>query len=162
MSPKKISFYLSQLYPGGAENVMVIVANEIARQGHIVDFVLAKAEGEFLARLSSNVNIVDLNLPKPYYAAFGLFKYLRTTRPDVILSTLHLNNLSTIVAKKLSGVKKTRVLIRITNLTSGKPTSFWKKKLEQLVLSIFYPWADKIIAVSKNVATDLKIGRAHV
>ncbi|HBI00305.1 MAG TPA: glycosyl transferase [Flavobacterium sp.] len=155
MSHKKITFYLSHLYQGGAENVMVIVANEMAKQGHVIDFVLAKAEGAFIHRLSSSVNLVDLNLPNPYFAVFGLIKYLRVAQPDVIISSLHLNNICAVLAKKFSGVKKTRVLIRVANVISVKRVSFWKKRLERLALSVFYPWADKIIAVSKNVALDL-------
>ena len=55
-----IAIYLPSLTGGGAERVMVTLANGFAAQGHAVDLVLATAEGPYLADVVSGVRVVDL------------------------------------------------------------------------------------------------------
>lgn len=154
-SSGKIAFYLSGLFEGGAENVMVILANEFARRSYKVDFVLAKAEGSFLRRLSPDIHIVDLGVSNKYLSLGGLVKYFLNNSPVVMLSTLHVNNMFAVIAKKIVGKSNSRVVIRVATFVSGQRRVFWKKWLEKTALSIVYPWADAIISVSKNVSGDL-------
>lgn len=152
---KKIAFYLSGLYEGGAENVMVILANEFANQGYDVDFVLSKAVGGFLKRLAPSVKIVDLMAPNKYLSVFGLVKYFKANGPVAMLSTLHVNNMIAVIAKKIARAKNSKVVIRVATIVSEQKRIFWKKWLEKTALSIVYPWADAIVAVSKIVSSDL-------
>ena len=154
---RKVAFYLSDLHEGGAENAMVILANEFASMGFEVDFVLAKATGGFLTRLSTKINIVDLNVRNKYLSLWGLVRYFQENTPVVMLSTLHVNNIMTIAAKKIARADSSRVVIRVATIVSGQIRVFWKKALEKIVLSLVYPWADAIVSVSKTVSSDLSI-----
>jgi glycosyltransferase involved in cell wall biosynthesis len=59
-----------------------------------------------------------------------------------------------LIARKITRVN-TRLVIRIENMVSAQKRPFVKKKLEKILLSVIYPWADDIIAISKNVADDI-------
>ncbi len=48
----RIAIFLPSLNGGGAERVMVTLANAFAVRGYAVDLVLAKAEGPYLSRVS--------------------------------------------------------------------------------------------------------------
>jgi glycosyltransferase involved in cell wall biosynthesis len=65
-----------------------------------------------------------------------------------------------LIARKISRIN-TRLVIRIENMVSSQKRSPVKKKLEKILLSGLYPWADDIVAISKNVAEDI-IGYAGV
>lgn len=152
---RRISLYLSDLDEGGAENVMVILANEFANRGFDVEFVLAKAVGGFIGRLSSRVKILDLRVPNKFLSLLSLIKYFQNNPSTIVLSTLHVNNIMVILAKKISMAKNIRVVVRVATTVSAQRRVYWKKVVEKFVLSIIYPHADAVIAVSKVVAEDL-------
>ena len=56
------TIFLPSLAGGGAERVMVTLANGIAARGYRVDLVLAKAVGSYLADVAPAVHIIDLNV----------------------------------------------------------------------------------------------------
>ena len=58
---KHIAIFLPSLRGGGAERVMVNLAHEFQEEGYRVDFILSKAEGSYLPKLSKRINLIDLN-----------------------------------------------------------------------------------------------------
>lgn len=56
----RIAIFLPSLRGGGAERVMVTLANGFAERGYSVDLVLASAEGPYLGRVDDSVRVVDL------------------------------------------------------------------------------------------------------
>ena len=59
-----IAFFLPSLVGGGAERVVVNLAQGITERGIRVDLVLAAAEGALLDQLSPTVRLVDLRAPR--------------------------------------------------------------------------------------------------
>jgi glycosyltransferase involved in cell wall biosynthesis len=149
-----VAFFLQDLAGGGAEKIMASLANEFVGRGLRVDFVLVHATGVNLKLLSEKIRVVDLRAKNTYVCLPALVRYLRQSRPRVFLSSLDLTNLMALIARKISKVN-TRLVIRIEVLVSAQKRSFFKKKLEKLLLTILYPWADDVVAISKNVAEDI-------
>jgi glycosyltransferase involved in cell wall biosynthesis len=155
ISPYQIAIFFHDLGIGGAERVMLQLAQGFREVGHPVDLVLARAEGSLRAEVPSEVQIFDLETRNPIQMFFGLIRYLREKRPNVLLSPFEVTSVIAILAKKITRVP-TRVVIRVSvHLSRNKRTTKWKKVLEQLVVSRVYPLADGIITVSKGVAEDL-------
>ena len=153
---KHIALFLPSLLGGGAERVMVTLANGFAEKGFSVDLVLVKQEGPYLSEVSSSVRIVDLKCSRVLFACFKLASYLRWAKPEIILSTLEHANIIAIWSKMLTA-GKTKCVIRMPSTISVnvKYTNSFREKIIPWCLKFFYPWIDAIVVVSKVSAQDL-------
>lgn len=149
---KKISFFLPDLRGGGAERVLVTLANQFASKAN-VDLVLCRARGPLLEECSQDVHIVDLNVQDEYRSLIPLGRYLRQSCPDVLLSTLDLSSMVAVLVKKLTG-SQSKIIIRLANTVSIQERSWIKKKAEQNLMRLLYSRANGLIAVSRGVAKD--------
>ncbi|MDP1731600.1 MAG: glycosyltransferase [Devosia sp.] len=155
---KSIALFLPSLQGGGAERVMVTLANAFAARGGSVDLVLVKADGIFLRDVSPEVHIVDLDAHGVIHCLPGLVRYLRRKRPHVLLSALKHANVAAIVARLLVG-GTTRLAVSEHSTLSAAQASLSKAtlrgKLLPLLMRFTYRHADAVIAVSSGVADDL-------
>jgi glycosyltransferase involved in cell wall biosynthesis len=151
-----IALFLPSLRGGGAEKVMVNLALGFVEQGLKVDLVLAKAEGPYLSRVPEEVRVVDLGARRVLYSLPGLVRYLRRERPQAMLSALNYANIVAIWAKLLARVQTHLVVSERNTLScSTQNASSVRVKLLPLLIKIFYPYADAVVAVSHGVAEDL-------
>jgi glycosyltransferase involved in cell wall biosynthesis len=154
--PAKIALFFPDLSGGGAERVMLILAEGFAQRGLGVDMVLVRAKGDYLSQVSPSIRVIDLHARNAYAALPGLVGYLRREKPKALLSTLDLTNLIAILSGQIARTSA-RVVIRIANTVSIQQRSPLKKRLERLALTWIYPKADGIVAVSQGVAHDLTV-----
>ncbi|RLU01161.1 glycosyltransferase [Ketobacter sp.] len=153
---KQISLFAPSMRGGGAERVMVALATELSRQGMKVDLVLAKAEGPYLEDVPASVNVVDLNASRIAFALPALNRYLNSTKPDCLLSTLRHANIIAILAKLVSkhrfvlGVREANTIK--AHLENDQST---KERILPFLMKCFYNRADVVIAVSNDVKSDL-------
>src|SRR5258706_2535581 len=64
--PYRISIFFHDLGIGGAERVMLQLAQGFTRIGHPVDLVLARAEGSLISEVPAGVRIIDFNTENPH------------------------------------------------------------------------------------------------
>ena len=152
----RLALYLPSLRGGGAERVMVTLANGFAERGHAVDLVLAKAEGPYLPEVARKVRIVDLGARRVVSSLPGLVRYLRRERPRAMLSALNHANVIALLARRLADVPTRLVVSEHSHLSSslnGAPNR--RGRLMPGFMRRTYPWADGVVAVSAGVADDL-------
>lgn len=157
---QKISIFLSDLDGGGAERVMLNLAQGFACQNFAVDIVLARREGLYLSQIPDNVKLVDLKAKSLLGSLRDLTRYLKQEQPVALLSALEDTNLVALWARLLARVK-TPVIVTVHNNLSqeSKNATNLKRKLVPYLIPWFYRWADAVVAVSQGVAEDLvKIG----
>jgi len=155
MNEERLALFLPSLRGGGAERVMVNLANGFAAQGHPVDMVLCQVEGTYLQQLSNRVRVVDLHAPRVRSSVGRLIGYLKDVRPTGLLSALDHANMVALVAQKIAGTK-TSVVITLHNTPSEKQkhrTAFEKLRFRRMV-HVAFPWSQAIVAVSGGVADD--------
>jgi len=153
---ERLAIFLPTLDGGGAERVMVEIANGIAARGYNVDLVLASAKGPYLREVSSGVRVVDLQCSRILKSLPKLVSYLRRERPTAMLSALRHANIIAVIARILS-FKTTRLVISERNHVSvafQHPLSLRLRILKNL-MRLMYIRADSIVAVSQGVADDL-------
>ncbi|MDQ7782625.1 MAG: glycosyltransferase [Desulfomonilaceae bacterium] len=154
--PDPIALFLPSLKTGGAERVMVELANHFSSLGYPVDLVLVEKKGDFLRDVSPAVHIVDLKSRRTLNALIPLISYLRRRRPAGLISSMVHCNIVALLARSLARVQ-TRILIRQENTMSRAARNAPTKRGRRIpwVARRIYPKADAIIAVSNGVAHDL-------
>ncbi len=148
-----VFFFIANLKVGGAERVMIELANEFARKGYPTTFVMCEATGSFLPDLSPDVKIVDLKQPNTWFALPAFLRAVNKYRPKAVISALELNNLISIIARPFSGVHY-KTIISLHNALSLQARTKLRLAILRVVLHFFYPLADTIVAVSKGLEDD--------
>ncbi|MCA1994307.1 MAG: glycosyltransferase [Coleofasciculus sp. S288] len=156
--PTSVSLFIPNLDGGGAERVMLHLAEGFAKRGLKADLVVAKAEGAYLKKVPPEVRLIDLKAKSPVILSktLALKRYLQHERPTFLLSTLDILSSAT-WAKHLAGVPTGVVMCVQTNLSQQfrDRHGVLMTKLKSYLVKQFYPWADAIVAASKGVAEDL-------
>jgi glycosyltransferase involved in cell wall biosynthesis len=153
----KIVIVIHDLRGGGAEKMMVRLANAMSAKGHTVSLLLIAQGGENLEVIDPEVNVLELSCDRTLSAFIPLRKQLKALNPDAILSALtHINVLTFLVCISLGLTRK---------LSMSERNTFSHDKLvnKGFVMRFAYtlaPWcyrlaAKPVIAVSQGVAEDL-------
>jgi glycosyltransferase involved in cell wall biosynthesis len=153
---RAIAFFLPSLSGGGAERVIVSLAQGMVERGLPVDLVVAAAEGAFLEQLSPGVRLVDLHAPRVLRSLGPLSAYLRRERPRVLVSSMGHANLVALWAAKLARTG-TPVIVTVHNTMSQSTPELGLVTggLWPHLLRTFYSWAASVVAVSGGAADDL-------
>jgi glycosyltransferase involved in cell wall biosynthesis len=154
--PRPIAFFLPSLRGGGAERVIMNLAQGITERGTPVDMVLAAAEGPFLDQVPPAVRLVDLHASRVRRSLGPLISYLRRERPRVLVSSMSHANLIALWASRLSG-QSTPVMVTVHTTLSQATTQQTRlaRNLAPRLRRAFYPWATWVVAVSRGAAEDL-------
>ena len=153
---RKLSIFIPSLMGGGAERIIVILANEISKRGIAVDLVLSKSIGPYLSDVHPSIRIVNLNSKRLLFSIVPLDKYMREEKPKVMLTALNTANVIAIIARIISRVKF-RLIVSERAVTSVaiKDNPLMRAKLMPFLMRMTYQKADAIVAVSFGVADDL-------
>ena len=108
---KYIAFFLPNLDGGGAEKVIIDIANSLHKKGYRIELLLSKKSGIYLGRVNKNIPIVDLKSKKVIFSIFKLLKYIKHNKPDILFSThLHTSFVSSICV--ILNFFKTKLFLR--------------------------------------------------
>jgi glycosyltransferase involved in cell wall biosynthesis len=153
---ESLAIFIPNFAPGGAERVNVNLANSFAARGYEVDMVLMSATGPLQESLSTAIHQVDLHSPRVRAVLWPLVRYLRASKPDVLLANMWPLTVLAVLAKFIAGVH-TRVVVaehctwsRSELLT--KPIVAWQIRTS---MHYVFPRSDAIVTVSQGAAHDL-------
>ncbi|NAS30166.1 glycosyltransferase [Flavobacteriaceae bacterium R38] len=142
----KIDFIISSLRDGGAERVLVILANEFADNGHDVTIVTFNDIEKY--ELNPKINRVRLhrntikNQTLRYLINLIKYYFTKKNKPDIAISFLTQTNLTSIIAARLLKIKV--IACEHTNhqrtSTNSKIVTFTRKYI--------YRWAHKITVLT--------------
>lgn len=149
-----VALIVTSLGGGGAERIMVLLANHFAKSGHKVDLVLLRREGPYLADVSDAVRIVDLGGPRVRFSMLPLWKYFRRERPAVVLSTLRQVNIMVAFALALVHVD-TRLVLREASVLNPENKQGLTDKLFWSVYRWAYCRADAVVGISHAISGDI-------
>jgi len=177
----KITFFVSSLGGGGAEKMMLRLAEHAAVAGHSVDLLITRKEGDHLNNIPKGLNVVVLakssrvkglikvltscsnplrfisllKLPRFLTVLQSTSHYYVKRKPDLVISTLHTCNLANIMARECTQ-SNTKVIVReciqLTSFIQSVPS---REKTLLPFIKLLYPLADKVVSVAKQVEDDL-------
>mgnify|MGYP006158536445 CR=1 FL=1 len=150
----KIFFYLPNVESGGAEKMIIALANEISDRGEDVTLILGLAEGGFLSEISGKVKIIELGTLSVLKSVFKLFSRVFVENPDILCVTKsHINTTVSLFAPFL---KNTKIVLREANTPSVEYmyAGYYGKAI-MLLGKLTYKLSAKYIGVSEGVSKDM-------
>lgn len=163
-----IAIFSPSLQIGGAEQVVVNLANGFSRHGKSVALLLANADGPLRSKLDASVKVVDFYKSGVFGALKPLARFLSENSPDILFSAQSHANIIALLAYRLAGVQLPVVISEHTtmslhfNLEPGIKNRFIPK-----LARLLYRQAHAVACISQGVADDIlavtKIapGRVH-
>ena len=156
MHPVRILWVISSLSPGGAERVIVELANVFADRGHSVAVLTLAASGSDHYRLDSRVERIALNViwdsASVWQTLAGNWRRCRMIResifqyrPDVVVSFIEQNNIRVLAAAFLS---------RIPIIVSERidPRRYQVGRVWNIARRLLYPLAVRVVVQTERVA----------
>lgn len=147
-----IAFFIPSMNGGGAEKMMLALANHYALAGKTVDLVLVNKEGQYLQHVSSLVRVVDLKSHRTLASLPRLVRYLKEEKPMTMLSALTHANIAAVLARKLSG-EDFRLVVSQRSLVARQRNI--KRFVYNKVVGWFYNSSDGVVAISEGVKEDM-------
>jgi glycosyltransferase involved in cell wall biosynthesis len=182
---RHIALFLSSLAGGGAERVILQLAEAFGRRGHRVDLVLSSLRGELVPEIPETSKVVELGAARAteaFRTLFGLpftttskilptmikrkrkkirslpnlVNYLREERPEVLMASTDVPNLLALWGNRIAEAT-TRVFIKadVSLETWVRESTDTLTRKLPRLISDWYPRANGLIAVSAGLADEL-------
>ena len=153
----KIAFILPSLEGGGAERVILTLANLFSKNGYEIFLILISNKITYSDPLSKKIKIIKFGSARVINSVFKLRSFLKNEKPDILFSTLPHLNVFVLFFKIFFLKCSTKFVIRETNTLSEVEKSSNSLATQALhkMIKFQYPKADLIICPSKGVAKDL-------
>ncbi|MCE0493304.1 glycosyltransferase [Vibrio salinus] len=152
----KIIFRISYMGFGGAEQVFISLAKQWLKE-HQILFVTDKSVGASYETLQElNIPVKSLECNRTFLSVLKFKKVIQGFNPDLILSAYPDTNAACILSAKLARTKAKVVVSEHASIVEhfSSKSQFTKKKVTAIV-KYLYPLADKVVAVSEGVMSDL-------
>ena len=149
-------FVLPSFRVGGAEKVVIRVANALAEMDLKVALTAIDGVGELRRDIAPEVPVHDLGVRKTRYAALRLVMLIRRLRPVVVFSSLTRVSLLLLLVRPLLPAN-TRIIVRQPSIASIEMRDLHPSWLYRLLFPHLIPRADAIITQSRAMTTDLKM-----
>ena len=153
---KRVLLFLPSLVHGGVPVAMTGLANELSRRGHQVE-VAVLARGALEHRLSPKVSLVNLGCARALMALLPLWRHLRKSKPDVLISALFQINTVAIAATLLLPGSSTRVIAsqRSAMLSSARVSHRWIDRATPWLAKVVYRLPRYLVCVSDGVRSEM-------
>jgi len=155
-----IVFYTRQLHNGGVDRVIFNLAEEFLRRGITSSIVvdIDNVHSPFRDLIPDGVGYEVLNARGPISRLFKLRRYIRTVRPaSVMCASFGFPNLYAVVVRWIAGVDFRLMLTEhcFPSVDAAWPRPWHSRYWFFALAHYLYPFADRIVAVSRGTALDL-------
>ena len=151
----RVALFTGSMGGGGAERVMLDLAEGLSDRGLSVDLVLMHATGEYMHAVPNGVRIIDLNVRKLVTFVADFLRYVRRERPSIVLSTLLLPDMAALIAKVVFGKRMRLISRQATMFTDALGVASFRTRQYMRLVWLLLPVADQIVAISEGVSDDL-------
>jgi len=154
MSALRFLFVLPSLRAGGAEKVVIRLANHLARHGEAVGLAVLDGTGELRDDVDASIPFYDLHIPKTRHAPAALVRLIRRLRPQLVFSSLTRLSLLLLLLRPLFP-RGTRIVARQPSIASIDLRSIEPQWLYGLLFGRLIPTADLVVSQSGPMSKDL-------
>lgn len=152
---RRIAFVLPSFAGGGAERVVIGLANELNRERYEPVMVVLDNKGPLAGDLDENIQIISLDRPRLRQALGPLRRTLQEMRPAVVLSTMGYLNLGVLWAFG-RGRKDIAIVVREANDPEVTFAALPVPALGRWLYKYYYRNAASIVVPSKMIGAHLE------
>ncbi len=149
--PQRVTFVLPDFEAGGAQRVVVAVANALDRKRFAPSILALDARGPWRALVASDVPVTGLGHARLRHGLGALRTALRAAAPDEIVSTIGYVNLGVLLTRPAGA----RVIVRESNTPGRAATGVVARLGRRLAYAALYRRAAAVIANSNLIAEEL-------
>lgn len=166
--PTTALFFLPDSTLGGAQRVLIQLANHFASEGRDVVLACGLKQSELLSDLSPRVRVIELGTARVSRCIPALASLLRESPRASLISCMTHANIAAIIASRIIARHPGAVILQEVALFSRgrKDSGYWHSTILKLLARILYPMATAIVAVSQAVARETEAvvgaGRATI
>lgn len=155
LSHPRVLVYLNDLRGGGAEKQCLTLTRELLDRGIGVELIVHQLRGELMDQIPRGLHVINLDQRRTRHDVLPLARYVRQSRPDILLANVDHMNIAGTLAGMMSRVP-TNVVITQHNLLAGKAATDGRR---YLVVAPMYrmlaPFISAAVAVSDGIAREL-------
>lgn len=157
-SPKHICFFLPSLAGGGAEKLIVDLANTFAGLDHRVSILCGQAEGPNLSRVSEDVEIIDLQRSHVFACIVPIWRYLNRENPSAIMANMSHANVAVLLASIFSFFFKGRVIVQeVAPIEKGRNEhNAFRETMVLFLMRVLYSRASSVIGISQSIHEEIE------
>ena len=149
---RHVVLVLSSYKSGGAEKMMIQLANGISKKGYSVTLLVLRPQGPFKKLINTDISVKEgPNLNSVYLFIPWIALQFLMLSPSRVISTQRHINIVTILSSLLV-FKRKRVILREANPpTSSVNTTDIKSLINNYLSKLFYPLIVKHVSISEDV-----------
>ena len=155
---RDITVVISSLRSGGAERVLVRLANEFAQRGFEVTLIALVRGNDIRREIREDIALVDFQSARVIHVVPRLVRHLRAQNPSTVICTQRYINVTLLAAMRLAGARG-RVIVREGSLPGYRRLSGIKTALTTPITNYLarelYRYASCIVAVTDSIANDI-------
>ena len=144
---KRMAILLPDLRPGGAQTVMVRVANGLVARGHAIILIVLDGAGELKENLDPRIDFVELTCRRARFAWPQILRALRRKSPSTVIATSTRLNILLILVKPF--VQSIFVIRQATTLSAVRG-------IEWILYRILCRYADRVVCLSNAMLEDVR------
>jgi glycosyltransferase involved in cell wall biosynthesis len=152
----KIMFVLPALEAGGAERVMITLANGLSRTEFDPSMVVVRKRGALENMISPDIRVSGLKGVRVETSIFQLWAKIRKENPDVVVSTMAHMNFALLLLRSFFPKVKFIVREAITPsfLLQGRPLA--QQVLIRFLYRLLYPKADLVLSPAARILDEMR------
>lgn len=149
-SLQTVVFILPSFAGGGAERVMLKLANGLDKDRFAARIVVLEESGPLRSDVDAHVPVQGLECPRVRSALVPLRRVLKQLSPEFVVTTMGYLNLSVLMAG-VFGFPQTRFIVREANEPEATLAAFRWPGLIRALYKILYPRAHAVVCPSQAI-----------
>lgn len=157
MRRKRLALFIPSFSGGGAERVMITLANSFSARSMQVDLIVLSANGPYIKEVKPEVRVVELKAARAIAGIRPLSAYLRDNKPDVLLVTMRHTAICAYFARRLAGMtNRTALFVREAISPSfDRINTGLSARVMRLFLRLMYKNVDAVISTTPQMTQEL-------
>lgn len=156
MKKSKLLLLLPTYDLGGAQRVIVNLANQLVEHGWDITILTLNNSGSLKNIVDSRVHMVSLGVKRMRNGVFRLVSEIRRIKPRLVMSTIGYINIVLLVCRPFLG-RNIPIIIREANTPSKSISRQRFSSVFRFLYRKLYPKASRIICQSKIIESELEL-----